>query len=110
MGEVKEKFDAFTKALSTLVSVCDDESEGYAFEQHLLTWAEYVADLRARAADVLQLLEAPVALVHDEPIIQATLPSTTVPVSAVTTSTYTQSGMRSLIDALVRDQPSQTGQ
>ena len=110
LGEVKEKFDAFTKALSTLVSVCDDESEGYAFEQHLLTWAEYVADLRARAADVLQLLEAPVAIVHDEPIIQATLPSTTVPVSAVTTSTYTQSGMRSLIDALVRDQPSQTGQ
>ena len=65
--EVREKFELITKALSTLASVCVYPEEAHAFEQHLLVFAEYIADLRARAEDVLQVLDA---AVRPAPLVQ----------------------------------------
>jgi len=42
-----------------LATVCETQEEVDSFERHLLVWAEYIADVRARAQDTLQLLEAP---------------------------------------------------
>ena len=60
LADVKEKFEVFTKALTNLATVCETQEEVDSFERHLLVWAEYIADVRARAQDTLQLLEAPI--------------------------------------------------
>ena len=60
LTEIKERYDVFVKALSVLLSVSDDPQEVQSFEDHMLVWAEYIADVRSRAAEVLQILEAPV--------------------------------------------------
>ena len=50
LSDVKERFDVFTKTLSNLSGVAEaGEAEGLG--RHLLVWAEYIADLRARAGE-----------------------------------------------------------
>ena len=59
LSDVKERFDSFTKGLSSLVSLCDDRNESQSYQHHLTIWAEYIADIRARAFETLEILEAP---------------------------------------------------
>ena len=58
LTDVKERFDVFTKTLSVLSGVAESE-EAEGLGRHLLVWAEYIADLRARAGEVIMILEAP---------------------------------------------------
>ena len=82
LSDVRERFDVFSKALSTLASVCEDMDERRRLEDHLLVWAEYVADVKARAFEALQLLEAPVRTRAPATISQGS--------NTVTSATYTQ--------------------
>ena len=75
LQDVKERFEACSKALSTLCSVADEE-EAENLGQHLLVWAEYIADLRARAGEVLSVLEAPVLSESGSQVIQSTSAAT----------------------------------
>ena len=53
-----EKFDAFTVALTVLTSLLQDD-EAQSYEDHLVTWAEYVGELKSRALETMILLETP---------------------------------------------------
>ena len=96
LTDVKEKFETCTKALSTLCSVTDHE-EAESLSQHILLWAEYIADLRARAGEVLTILEAPVTA---ELGGQASSSHVLVdqPIAAIT---YTQAQLNNALGAVI---------
>ena len=93
--DIKEKYDGFVKAISTLIAVCENQEEKESFEQHLIVWAEYVADVRSRAAEVLQILEAPVDRIPAQHI-QQTIASTGT-TGAMTSTTYTANQLAAAI-------------
>ena len=52
-----DRFDAFTTALSLLSGLLGDE-EQQSYNDHLIVWAEFVGDMRDRAYETIQILEA----------------------------------------------------
>ena len=96
LADVKEKNEVFVKALSTLIVVCDSQEEKDSFEQHLIIWAEYVTDVRSRAAEVLHILEAPV---DRRPVVPT--PQTTAPIGTTFAMTSTTHTANELADAIL---------
>ena len=101
IADVRERFDIFSKALSTLASVCDDAEERRGLEEHLLVWAEYVADVKARAFETLQMLETPVRTQAPATVSQG--------INTAMSVTYTQqqltaaTGQQELVDPPLQD-------
>ena len=57
VATLDERFDAFTAALSGLTGLLEaDDVDMY--NDHLIVWAEYVGDMRDRAFETAQILDA----------------------------------------------------
>ena len=59
LATLDDRFDTFTNALSVLTGFLED-AEGRLYEDHLVTWAEYVGCLKDKAYKVIRVLEAPI--------------------------------------------------
>ena len=57
VATLDERFDAFTTALSVLAGLLGEE-ETQSYNDHLIVWAEFVGDMRDRAYETIQILEA----------------------------------------------------
>ena len=57
VATLDERFDAFTTALSILAGLLGEE-ETQSYNDHLIVWAEFVGDMRDRAYETIQILEA----------------------------------------------------
>ena len=68
ISNVDTAIDGFSDAVAVLVSLLDDEGEKERYDDHMVVWVEHCENLKERARDTIDVLEAAAAISRDAPI------------------------------------------